>query len=370
MSRFAGLACPILLAATTAGAAFVKQPYLQTLNDSTVVVCWETSTAQPGKVEYGLNWNYGTEVAHSDSAVDHELRLAGLQMAAVYHYRAISGSDTSIDATFRTNVAGGRPFRFFVYGDDRSDRAAHQRVVNRMLRVSPTPNLALNVGDLTYRGSGSDYRTFFDVERELMRRLPVYPTLGNHDIRKLANWFRFFALPGNERWYSVRYGNSVFVCLDNYSNCAPGSPQHDWLVSELQTDSADPSVRHIFVWFHDPPYTTNAGHNSDMTVRQYLCPLFERFHVVIAFQGHVHAYEHSIVNGVHYIVSGGGGAPLHTRWNAAQPWTMYREATYETVVVDVNGDTIRSVGIRPNGSEFDTLVLVHAMPGSSGRRTR
>jgi len=76
------------------------------------------------------------------------------------------------------------------------------------------------------------------------------------------------------------------------------------------------------------------------------------------FLGHVHGYEHSLVSGVHYIVSGGGGAPLHTRWDTAQPWTVSREATYETVVVYVNGDTIRSVGIRPDGTEFDTLLLV------------
>jgi 3',5'-cyclic AMP phosphodiesterase CpdA len=227
-----------------------------------------------------------------------------------------------------------------------------------MLLTSPISALALNTGDLTSQGSGSDYRTFFDIERGLIRRLPVYPTPGNHDTRMMANWFRFFALPNNERWYTLRYGNSAFHCLDNYSDYTPGSSQYCWLVSQLLADSADASIRHVFVWFHDPPYTTSAGHKSNTTVRKYLCPLFERFHVAMVFQGHVHGYEHSLVNGVHYIVSGGGGAPLHTRWNAARPRTVYREATYETVVVDVKGDSIRSVAVRPDGSEFDTLLLV------------
>ena len=358
MNRFARPACLILLAVTAAEAAFGKQPYLQALTDSTVVVRWETSTAQAGMVEYGQTAIYNRKVSHSDLTVDHELTLTRLQMDTLYYYRAVSGSDTSAGATFHSNVTGDRPFRFFVHGDDRSDRAAHQRVVNRMLLASPKANLALNVGDLTYRGSGSGYRTFFDAERELMRRLPMYPALGNHDTRKMANWFRFFALPNNERWYTVRYGNSAFHCLDNYSSYTPGSPQYEWLVSELRADSADSSLRHIFVWFHDPPYTTNASHNSNAIVRQYLCPLFERFHVAIVFQGHVHCYEHSLFNGVHYVVSGGGGAPLHTRWKAAQPWTVHREATYEAVVVDVKGDSIRSVGVRPDGTEFDTLLLV------------
>jgi hypothetical protein len=220
------------------------------------------------------------------------------------------------------------------------------------------PNLALNVGDLTYDGSSQVFRTFFNVERGLLGRLPMYPSLGNHDTRDVNTWFRFFALPNNERWYTLRYGNSVFHCVDVYSTYSPGSSQYDWLVSELQADSADPAIHHIFVFFHEPPYTTNTGHPSNMTARQYLCPLFERFHVATAFQGHVHCYEHSLVNGVHYIISGGGGAPLYNVWDSPQPWTVYREATFEDVVVDVNGDTIRSVGVRPDGTEFDTLVLV------------
>jgi hypothetical protein len=307
------------------------------------------------------------EVSQPGHAIGHQLTLVGLQTDTFYHYRIVSGTDTSADATFHTNVTGNRPFRFFAYGDNRADPAAHRRVVKRMLATSPMPALALNAGDLTNQGSGSDYRTFFGVERELLSRLPMYPSPGNHDVRNVANWFRFFALPNNERWYTVRYGNSAFHCLDSYSEHTPGSPQYDWLVSELLADSADPSVRHIFVWFHEPPYTTNEAHPSNMTARQYLCPLLERFHVAMVFLGHIHAYEHSLVNGVHYIISGGGGAPLRSRWNAAQPWTVYREATYQAVVVDVSGDTIRSVGIRTDSTEFDPMLLVRPVAAAERR---
>jgi hypothetical protein len=71
----------------------------------------------------------------------------------------------------------------------------------------------------------------------------------------------------------------------------------------------------------------------------------------------VHCYEHALVNGVHYIIAGGGGAPLYTGWNPPQPWDIFREATYEFVLVEVNGDTIRTRAIRPDGTEFDSLVL-------------
>jgi len=349
---------PLLaFAATASFGAFAKSPYLQSLTDSTVIVHWETSTSQTGKVEYGLTSSYGSEVSRANSTVDHELTLTGLIEDTVYHYRAISGSDTSADATFRSNVAGDRPFRFFAYGDHRSDSAAHQSVVNRMLAQSPLPNFAVDNGDLTYDGSDAVYRTYFNIERGLLSRLPMYPSIGNHDSRNVTNWLRFLALPSNERWYTFHYGNSAFHCLDVYSTYTPGSSQYDWLVAELQADSADPAIRHIFVFFHEPPYTTNTGHSSNTTVRQYLCPLFERFHVAIAFQGHVHCYEHALVNGVHYIIAGGGGAPLYTGWNPPQPWDIYRETALEFVLVEVNGDTIRARAIRPDGTEFDSLVL-------------
>jgi len=350
--------CLLIGLAVTAGfGAFVKFPYLQNLTDSTIVVRWQMPTAQPGKVQYGLTPGYGSEVTDAGASVDHELTLTGLAKDTVYHYRAICGSDTSADAMFPSVVTPDRPFRFFAYGDHRTDSADHQSVVNQMLLQSPLPGFAIDNGDLTYDGSDATYQTYFNIERNLWSRMPVFPTLGNHDVNNITNWQRYLALPNNERWYTFHYGNSVFHCIDVYSTYAPGSTQYNWLVSEFQADSANPAIRHIFVLFHEPPYTTNTGHSSNTTVQQYLCPLFEWYHVAIAFQGHVHCYEHALVNGVHYIITGGGGAPLYTGWNAPQPWDIYREATLEFVLVDVNGDTIRTRGIRPDGTEFDPLVL-------------
>lgn len=358
MKTILGTFIAFLAVAMSAQAAFVKPPYLQNLMDTSLVVRWETSTAQTGKVQYGLTTAYGLEVNHSSSTIQHELRLPTLTRDTLYHYRAISGGDTSADNMFHTPVPVSKPFRFLAYGDNRSDSAAHQSVVNQMLLVSPYPGFMLNVGDLTYSGATSEFQTFFNVERDLAKRITLFPSLGNHDISNMTNWDTLFALPGNERWYSFRYGNSAFLCLDNYSPDTLGTPQYNWFVSELLADSADPSVRHIFVFFHEPPYTTNTGHTSNLRIRQYICPLMERFHVRIAFQGHVHCYEHSLANGVHYLITGGGGAPLSTGWGAWQPWTVYRDAIYEFVLVDVRGDTVFSRGIRTDGTGFDTLTII------------
>jgi hypothetical protein len=227
-----------------------------------------------------------------------------------------------------------------------------------MLLVSPAPGLAIHTGDLTGNGTSGQYQTFFNVERDLLKRVTLFPGIGNHDTSNLANYYLLFALPGNERWYSFRYGNASFHILDNYSPDTLGTPQYAWFLNELRADSADPSVRHSFVFFHEPPYTTNTAYSGNLRARRHLCPLFERFHVRIAFQGHVHAYEHSLVNGVHYLISGGGGGSLATGWGAWQPWTVYREATYHFTLVDVRGDTVYSKGVKPSGAVIDSFRII------------
>lgn len=333
-------------------------PYLQNLTDSSVTVLWRSATAAVGVVEFGFDTSYQFRIAEREPDTMHHVTLGALIPDTIYHYRVITGSDTSSDATFSTPVDRNKPFRFIVYGDNRTDSAAHQAVINRMLQTAPPPQLLFNVGDLTENGTTAEYYTFFDIERNILNRCVLFPAPGNHDIRTPDNWFNFFSLPGTERWFTVRYGNAAFHFIDNYTDFTPGSVQYNWLFAELQDDRANPAVRHIFVIFHEPPWTTNAAHASNLMVREYLCPLFEQFRVTIVFQGHIHAYEHSLINGVHYIITGGGGAPLHSQWDSARAWTVYREATYEFCVVDVRGDSVISYGVRPNGSVFDSLIYV------------
>ena len=85
---------------------------------------------------------------------------------------------------------------------------------------------------------------------------------------------------------------------------------------------------------HCPPYTDSTdGHTWDgpqgwdvEAVRTTLAPIFEsstfgRPHrkADVVFSGHNHFYERSQYNGVHYIVTGGGGAPLHTPISPPNP---------------------------------------------------
>jgi hypothetical protein len=246
---------------------------------------------------------------------------------------------------------------FMVLGDTRTGHAAHQSVVDKMLEVGPPP-FYLHTGDFVDYGSDrSQWETFLDIEHDLMQVSNLYPAIGNHEMNH-RNYFDALSPPG--RWYSFDRGDAHFVSLqvDGYGRYTPGQPQYEWLVNDL----ASTSKPWKFVFFHIPPYSSG-GHGSDLNVRQALAPLFEQYGVTIVFNGHDHDYERSVANGVTYIVTGGGGAPLYSK-GRDNPASVYFASVHHFVQITLSGDTLYGVAIEPDGTEFDpfTLVLGEATP--------
>ena len=86
------------------------------------------------------------------------------------------------------------------------------------------------------------------------------------------------------------------------------------------------------------------GDNPQMTA---LVPMFEKYHVSAGFFGHDHNYQHYLKNGIHYVVTGGGGAPLYDVDKPADGITL-KVATIEnfvSVIVDEAGAHVQAVAI-------------------------
>lgn len=363
------LALAVLLVVSPVSAAVRAGPAVGLVGDSSAVIYWESDLTLAGTVEFGLAALYGQVVSDTAAQTRHQLVLSGLKPDTLWHYRVVCGADTTADRTFRTRASARRSFSLLIYGDNQDDSAAHQRVVDRMTQSAPEAQFGIHTGDLVQNGTVEEWRSWFNIERDVVASRPVLPAPGNHDLLVPDNWLRFLVLPGNERWYSLRWGNASLHCLDAYSDFSPASAQYDWLLDELLADSADPAVRFITVNLHLPPYTTSRSYSGNADARQWLCPLFERFGVAVVFAGHVHAYEHSLVNGVHYINPGSAGAALSTGWNAAQPWTVYREAGYSFVVAEMSTDSLILSGVRVDGTGFDT-TRIGAPPTSLAEHSR
>ncbi len=329
-----------------------KGPYLQSVTPNSIIVVWETDAPGNSAVEYGLTNAYGLEATDATSTTHHAVTIEGLSPYTTYHYRVqTNGNVLNDDSTFKTAADQTQgTFSFAVYGDNRSDHAAHQSVVNRALTLAP--DFVLDTGDLVADGTVAEqWDTFFDIERELLKIAPFFSSLGNHE-RNSAHYFNLFHLPNNERYYSFDYGNAHIVALevDGYQSYSAGSAQYNWLANDLASTSQPWKL----VFFHFPPYSSGS-HGDDPTAQRDLVPLFEQYGVQIVFNGHDHDYERSLVNGVNYIVAGGGGAPLYSVTGG--PYTVYAESTLHVVSVSINEHTLTSVGVRPDGTTFDGFTM-------------
>jgi 3',5'-cyclic AMP phosphodiesterase CpdA len=207
-----------------------------------------------------------------------------------------------------------------VYGDTRTNHEDHRRVVKAILKADP--EVVFHTGDLVDDGTRPDQWEIFDeITSELRRRAEFFPVLGNHEENSNL-YFNKFKLPDNERWYSVNRGGVHFIILDSCSGIEIDSEQYSWLESDLKISA---SSSFIVALFHHPPFSTGPHTEDEMGLRDTIVPLFERYDVDIVFSGHDHSYERSFYNGIYYIVSGGGGAPLYDQERESEYSQLFRK---------------------------------------------
>ena len=333
-------------------------PYLQLLGRREVTVCWETDLPVAGRVAWGPAGGPLDRLA-DDPVVDvrHELRLAGLEPGGAYEFRVESVRRPSATARFRTAGDAAEPFRFVALGDTRSSHADHAAVIAGI--AAESPDFLLHVGDLVASGAvESNWTTFFSIERDVVARAPLYPTLGNHEGAG-TRYLELFVLPdgmsGTERYYAFVHASAAVVVLDEYgSTFGAGSAQLAWAEGIFRLFAEDPAIRRRFVLLHHGPYDSGP-HGSQTTIRDAWVPLFEEYGVDVVFAGHDHDYERGTVSGIHYVVTGAGGAPLYRP--TGDWWTVVAESVLSWVTVDVEGPLAEVAAWRVDGTRLDHFVL-------------
>jgi acid phosphatase type 7 len=84
-------------------------------------------------------------------------------------------------------------------------------------------------------------------------------------------------------------------------------------------------------------------------------PLFEKYKVSVVFAGHMHNYQRRIDNGITYIVTGGGGAPLYDLQPGNVP-AIASAKTYHAIDITINGSTLSAVVKTPGGQQIDAFT--------------
>jgi 3',5'-cyclic AMP phosphodiesterase CpdA len=249
------------------------------------------------------------------------------------------------------NIQG--KFSFVVLGDNRSGDDMYRKLVS--LAMERKPDFIVNTGDMiTTPGNKHDWAKFWEMSKPIT--VPYFLVVGNHDAHPKVplsekTYKEQVDLPGNELYYSFTAGNSLFIVLDSFID-----DQEKRIMGEqlqwLETVLANSTQKHKFVFLHHPLYTDlGKGHHAHDSLDKYpenrdmLDALFAEFKVDAVFSGHEHYYERRTVDGIFYIITGGGGAP------------MYDKEEYggfnHFVLVTVDGDKMSAEVIDGNGKVRD-----------------
>ena len=252
---------------------------------------------------------------------------------------------------------GSKKFRFVVYGDTRTNDEWHAMVANAIKKEKPL--FVINVGDLVDSGDYESYwDRFFKAIKGLISSVPYFPVLGNHERNAALYYFIFMNPEGggdfNRRWYSFNSGDVHFIILD--SNVSQGTAsmeeQTRWLISDLKRNR---DKKFKIVFFHHPFYTNTPNDEPILGILEEKWRwIFEKYGVNAVFNGHIHNYERFYRNGIHYIVTGGGGAPLgfglYSKKRRFLPWSKGEASGFlHYVLAEVKDDriefTVKSVGM-------------------------
>lgn len=361
----------LLVALSTAHAGITKGPILMDPTKRGVTVSWETLDLN-GEILYGAtsaNLDQTVEVSGNDGGMLRG-KIECLKPDTKYYYQIQSGASTSEVFYFFTGVEPDAPFMFVAYGDTRTNKEDHQLVTDAI--IDEHPEFLLHGGDFVDVAVFVwEWNDFFDVFTDLAPYVPLVPVMGNHEFWGGQPFYRkYFATPDhnndNSSIYSFQYGNTFFINIDVAQLYLVGTAQYNWVVEQFELAASIPSIKHCVVQAHFPPYSaSNHGTDTDvLAFRNSFVPLFEEYGVDVIFGGHDHNFQHSEVNGIHYIVTGGGGAPRYSV--DPESWTVAWEKALNYIRIDVADDTMTLTAKRADGTVIEQFDVVNDFGGVGG----
>jgi hypothetical protein len=267
------------------------------------------------------------------------------------------------------------------YGDQRfhDPNDPNPNIANPRMRVAlvnkiaeEKPDAVQMSGDVPYKGSDANDYAVFQAETAPWRdaHLRIYPALGNHETSGgeaagIENWWKAFPELRGRRYYSVLLGDRIsLIQLDSLSPLTADSAQLLWL--KIQLAALPPSVDFVLISLHHPPVADiqthiEVDHNprpNEIALRDALSQIAPGYHAaIVVVAGHIHNYERSVVDGVTYLVSGGGGA--HPYYVERTKTDLYQDENFPVfhyVKFELEADQLKATMYKVQDPTADTLV--------------
>jgi len=153
--------------------------------------------------------------------------------------------------------------------------------------IDQSPELVLALGDLSYNGKAECWLKIIEPFEEKTKIV-----MGNHEVensKMLRNYMDYFGL--EKQYYSFNEKNVHFLALSTEIPYDEDSPQYEFAVKDLEKYSTDPFIDWIIVFYHRQLYSSGGGPEDEEEFRKAYHPLFDKYKVDLALQGHHHVYE-------------------------------------------------------------------------------
>ncbi len=265
---------------------------------------------------------------------------------------AYSGSIKDVRQSVKQVQSIERPFRFAIIGDNRDG----EKVYTQLLRavVARKADFLINLGDMIPHPHEREWKAFFETSKQI--DLPFFPVVGNHDTGTTARGAEIyrsqFSLPEGKTYYAFRAGKVLFVILDSEEGKGRiVKEQRAWLEHTLSS-SEEPLK---FVFLHRPLFLPKNSLKTGRVLDKYplerddLHQLFLKTGVKAVFAADDHRYDRREKDGILYLISGGGGAPL-TAFNESGGYFHY-------IWISVQKERVEGEAVDSDGKVQDRFVI-------------
>lgn len=334
----------------------------------------------------------------------HSVVFDDLLADTLYAYRVGDGDIWSEWFQFRTASASPKPFSFLYVGDAQNYiLELWSRLIREGYRKAPDASFIIHAGDLVNNPHHErQWEEWFVAGGWIHSMLPSLSTPGNHEYgsrneadreantRALSvQWRPQFTLPENgpagyeelkETAYYIDYQGTRIISLN--SNILQ-SEQIPWLEEVL---SNNPN-KWTIVTYHHPLFSASDGRDNER-LRKIWKPIFDKYKVDLALQGHDHSYargrtmpvaESNMLSGLNirdytgtaYVVSVSGGKMYNLRPNGWEGWDAEQDRAGENTqlfqVINVSNDTLSFQAFTATGQLYDAFQLIKSGDGKPNR---
>ncbi|NVJ85288.1 MAG: fibronectin type III domain-containing protein [Algoriphagus sp.] len=326
----------------------------------------------------------------------HSATFSNLTPGTVYAYRVGDGTRWSEWFQFKTpSDQAGQKFSFLYVGDAQNYiLELWARLIREGFRKAPDADFIIHAGDLiNYAHREQEWHEWFTAGGFIHSMLPTLAVPGNHEynylnetdrenrVRSLSiQWKPQFTYPLNgpkgleETAYFIDYPDAKFIFLDSNRD---HQIQAEWLEEILKSNTK----KWVIVSYHHPLFSASAGRDNE-ALRNLWKPIFDKYQVDLALQGHDHSYGRGRVSpgenmmdgmnmrdktGTVYVVSVSGGKMYGIKPDGWEEWGAVRDRAAENTqlfqVITIEENTLQFESYTAIGELYDKFELTKEEDG-------